>query len=114
MRDCNLVVSDQPGQRDQDLQLIFESANASAQKEDAYNTRLALNRPEWMGVLANLILARYVVPDKVPLALAVSRFFDEDVRAGVPVECYQDSNSFRADFCYIVSPPRPASITSVC
>ena len=31
---------------------------------------------------------------------AVHRFFLSNVRPNVPLECFQDSNSFRADFCY--------------
>lgn len=62
VRDLGLADNDTPGQRDQDLGLIFEAANASARKEDAYNASKALNREEWVGVLVQLVLARCILP----------------------------------------------------
>ena len=54
VRDCELARNDIEGQRDQDLQLIFDSANAAAAKEDLYNHKRNLNRYEWIGVLAQV------------------------------------------------------------
>lgn len=100
VRDLELVDNKTSGQRDQDLQLMFEAANASASKADVYNSRHSLNRSEWVGVLVQLILARYG-PTKMAITDAVNTFFEEDMRAKVPREWLHDSNAFRTDFCYL-------------
>ena len=74
VRDLALVRNEEMGQRDQDLQLIFESANASATKDDIFNHSKSLNRSEWVGCLVQLILARYVLPQLVPVGEAVTRY----------------------------------------
>lgn len=101
VRDLDLVDNEVMGQRDQDIQLIFEAANASASKEEQYNHRLSLNRWEFTGVLVQLLLGKKVVTQMMPIAEAVAQFFDKDLVSNVPRECFQDSNSFRSDFCYI-------------
>jgi hypothetical protein len=101
LRDLSLVNNEAKGQRDSDLQLIFESANASATKEDTFNHSKELNRSEWVGCLVQLILARYVTPQNMPIAEAVRRFFESDLRLGAHPDCFQDSDVFRAGFCYL-------------
>jgi hypothetical protein len=101
VRDLSLVDNDTMGLRDQDLQLIFEGVNASASKEDEYNSKHALMRWEFVGTLVQLILAKYIVSKLMPIVEAVHKFFKEDLMPNVPFECFQDSNSFRSDFCYI-------------
>jgi len=103
VRDLSLVNLEATGQRDQDLQLIFESANASAVKGDpssSYNQRHALSRYEWVGVLVQLLLVRYVVPLHMGIEASVRAFFEEDLLPSVPNECVHSSNAFRADYCY--------------
>ena len=104
VRDIEIVDNGVVGLRDADIQLIFDAANASSSKKDGFNSARALNRFEWLGVLVRLALVRHIETDdsetKLGLAEAVHRFFLSNVRPNVPLECFQDSNSFRADFCY--------------
>ena len=100
VRDAGLVNEDVEGQRSQDLQLVFDSANASATKEDVFNSKRNLNRMEWLGVLSQLVLERHVKGGGLDPVEACRKFFREDVLPKVPKQCFQDSNSFRADFCY--------------
>lgn len=100
VRDLALADNDTPGQRNQDMELMFEAANATAKKEDVFNAAKALNRQEWIGILVQLILVRHVVGHKVPITPSVNAFFEDDLRPGVPPEALHDANSFRSDFCY--------------
>ena len=63
----------------QDSQLIFESANASAVKGESYNQKHALCRYEWVGVLVQLLLVRYVLPLQMAIEPAVRASFEDDV-----------------------------------
>ena len=100
VRDAGLINEDVEGQRSQDLQLIFDAANASATKDDVYNAKRSLNRMEFIGVLAQLILERHVKAGGLDPIEACRKFFREDIIPRLPRQCFQDSNSFRADFCY--------------
>ena len=151
IRDLDLVDNSVMGQRDQDLQLIFESANASAKKEDEFNQRVSarrrvgsevggwgvrcplttrarncthvrrlsvrdahppgllrfstasqhsLNRAEYMSVMVQFMLLKYLTGQKLPIEDGIKRFF-EDLVARVPRECLHDPNAFRTNFCYI-------------
>ena len=100
VRDAGLINEDVEGQRSQDLQLIFDAANASATKDDVYNAKRSLNRMEFIGVLAQLILERHVKGGGLDPIEACRKFFREDIIPRLPRQCFQDSNSFRADFCY--------------
>ena len=100
VRDAGLVNEDVEGQRSQDLQLVFDSANASATKEDVFNSKRNLNRMEFIGVLAQLVLERHVKGGGLDPVEACRKFFRRGHRSKAAAQCFQDSNSFRADFCY--------------
>lgn len=104
VRDCGLVNADVVGQRDADLQLLFEGANASAPKgeKDEFNSRRFLNRKEWIGVLAQLALGRYLggVSDCASVSEAVDRLFLDDLAPRLPAFCSHDRNRFRHIYCY--------------
>ena len=53
IRDLELVDNGTIGQRDQDMQILFESANASASKEHAYNARVRLGWVQRLGAVVS-------------------------------------------------------------
>lgn len=100
LRETNLVNNAVEGQRDADLQLMFEAANAKATKEDLYNAKLSLDRQEWIAIISEIVLRRHVETAGRGASEAMKGFFIDDIAANVPSVCLQDSNQFRAEYCY--------------
>ena len=101
IREAELANNAIEGQRDADLQLMFEGANAKAAKGERFNKKDALNREEWIAVVAQLIMRRHVESNNKGLEEAVYAFFVDDLARNVPSVCLQDSNLFRAEYCYV-------------
>jgi hypothetical protein len=100
VRDAGLANEDIEGQRAADLQLMFDGANAATRGTEGFNQKRSLNRFEWLGVLAQLVLERNVKGRGMAIEAAVENFFLETVQPNLPAGCVQDSNSFRSDCCY--------------
>ena len=103
LNDASLVDEDVEGQRSADYQLLFEGVNATATKSDVFNSRRELNRSEWVGLLLQIALARYVVGKKMAIATAIQQLLAIDIPDGLTASCAQDSNAYRSDYCYVES-----------
>jgi len=105
-REANLVNNSVPGQRDADVQLMFESACAHHHKLEEgdskdFDSKHALDRIQWVATIAQLVLKRHMEGAGLGLVEAVRCFFIDDIAHNVPSVCLQDSNVFRAECCYI-------------
>jgi hypothetical protein len=128
IRDLRLVDHVTRGRRDEDMQVIFEAttgtgllgtgeeagervhhpvpsetASRSPVADNVFKPVQALRRHEWIGVLVQIILQRYVLGHTMRLDEAVLAFFEDDLRPNVQDECFQDPNTFRSGYCYLES-----------
>jgi len=60
-----------------------------------------LDREEWIAVVTQMFLRKHVESGGMGVAEAVQAFFIDDIAHNVPSMCLQDSNRFRAEYCYI-------------
>ena len=100
LREAKLVNNAIVGQRDADLQLMFDESNAAG-RGSSYDNKNALDREEWLGVLVRLLLRRHIEGGGKSIANAVHCFCVDDLARNVPSICMQDTNAFRAQSCYI-------------
>lgn len=71
-------------------------------KDDKFGGKRSLNREEWLAVLTQIALNKYVAATELlPAGDAVQRLVDVDLTPNLPWTCFHDADAFRSRFCYI-------------